>query len=510
MLQNERVTTPIWKKIIYLIIVIIVFILQIMLYYFAVAGSFQNSSLLYVLGIVLAVLVSLHIINSDAQASYKVTWITLIFILPFFFSLLYFSNSTAKRLPKRKRRKLEKLLNEHKKEVFRSYNDSDSFVNRMAKLIYEDSYYPTYNNTKVLFFKDASIKHKHMIESIKKAKEYVYLEYFILSDGKLLNELMDVLEVLGEKGIEIKILYDDIGSKRALSNKTINRLINIPNLKLAVYEPLGLNISPAFNYRDHRKICIIDGRYSYCGGDNLADEYIHLKERFGFWRDNAVFLDGEATYSFLAMFVEMWYTSTKEEIKIREHLANNINEYTNNYVIPFSDGPNTDTHTAYDVFQSLINTATKSLYISTPYLIIDDEMLNAICLASKSGVDVKVLVPKIPDKKTVFMFTRAHYKKLLKSGVKIYEFTPGFNHAKNIIVDDKYAFCGTINMDYRSLFLHYECGVVIMHDEEIKKMTDDFLKAISESYNYTLDDWNSRNPLAKFFAFLLRIFAPML
>lgn len=509
MLQNERITTPIWKKIIYFILAVIVLSIQIFIYYITIVGSFSGSHALYIIGVILFVIAATFIINGDSSVSYKLTWIILIGIMPYFFIFLYISNSTAKRLPKRKRKKLEKVIKERGTIKYLNYEDDDVFTKKISKLIYEDSFYVMYKNTNVTFFNDALKKHQDMINRMRQAKKYIFLEYFILSDGILLEELLDVLEELGNKGIEIKIIYDDIGSKRALSAKTINRFVNIPNLKIAVYEPLGLNINPAFNYRDHRKICIIDGIYSYCGGDNLADEYIHAKERFGFWRDNALLLEGEATNSFIAMFIDMWYTSTKEGLNPEKYISqNNINN--NSYVIPFSDGPNTSTHTGYDVFKSLINQADKYLYISTPYLIIDDEMLNAICLQAKSGVDVKILVPGVPDKKTVFMFTRAHYKKLLHSGVKIYEYTPGFNHAKEIIVDDKYAYCGTINMDYRSLFLHYECGTVLLKDKEILKMKVDFINAIEESENYSLEDWNNRNPFSKFLAFLLRLFAPML
>lgn len=510
MLQNERITTPIWKKIIYFIFVILIFAAQIAIYYFAIMGNFNGSQSLYIIGICLFIVAAIFIINNDSSVSYKITWIVLIAILPYFFTLLYIANYNSKILPKRKRRKLKKLVEENKYIVYKEYEKEDTYLKKISKLIYNNSYYTIWNNTKVTFFKDASLKHRDMLEKIRNAKKYVFLEYFILSNGVLLNELVNVLEDLGNKGVEIKIIYDDIGSKRALSNKTIKRLVGIPNIKIAVYEPLGLNINPAINYRDHRKICVVDGIYSYCGGDNLADEYIHAVERFGFWRDNAVLLEGEATKSFIAMFIEMWYTSTKESLKIYDYLVESNISNEESFVLPFADGPNMDTHTAYEAFKSLINEATKSLYISTPYLIIDDEMLNAIALQAKSGVDVRILVPKIPDKKTVFMMTRAHYKKLLDSGVKIYEFTPGFNHAKNIIVDDKYAFCGTINMDYRSLFLHYECGVIIGKDKVVKVMQKDFLNAVNISDNYTLDDWNKRNIFSKFFAFLLRLFAPML
>lgn len=349
-----------------------------------------------------------------------------------------------------------------------------------------------------------------MLERLKRARKYIFMEFFIISTGSLVDEIIPILEMKGKEGVEIKILYDDIGSRATFEKETMERFLAIPNLKLCVYEPLGFNINPAINYRDHRKIVVIDGKYAYCGGDNLADEYIHRKERFGFWRDNAMYYEGKAVSSFLVMFALMWYASSKEYIDVNMYFSHYEVYNPNNYVIPFADGPDRDTHVAYDTFQQLISTANNHLYISTPYFIIDDEMINSICQARRCGIDVKLLVPKIPDKKTVFMMTRAHYRDLLKAGVEIYEFTPGFNHAKNIMVDSKYAFCGTVNMDYRSLFLHFECGAVIINEEETKKMEEDFLDAISKSELITYKAWEKRNIFSKFFAFLLRIFAPML
>ncbi len=509
MLQNERITTPIWKKILYFILMVVLFAVQVTVYYYAIVGSFAGSQVLYIAGNCLFIIAAIFILNSDSSISYKMTWIVLIAILPYFFTFLYVANYNAKYLPRRKRRKLIALAKSRISINYSEYEGEDNYTKKISKLVYNDDLFPLYDRTNVKFFEDASLKHKDMLEKMKQAEKYVFLEYFILSEGYLLEELLEVLTELGNKGVEIKIIYDDIGSKRALSNKIMKKFVSIPNLKIAVYGPLGLNINPAVNYRDHRKICVIDGKYSYCGGDNLADEYIHKKDRFGYWRDNAVLLDGRATRTFVTMFIDMWYSSTKEKLNITDYLYDYESE-TDGYILPFGDGPYTDSHTAYDVFKSLIQEANKTLYISTPYLIIDDEMINAIALQAKCGVDVRILVPKIPDKKTVFMMTRAHYYKLLKSGVKIYEFTPGFNHAKNIIVDDKYAFCGTINMDYRSLFLHFECGVVLLENSEIKKMSTDFIDTIDKSENYTIEDWNKRNIFSKILAFLLRLFAPML
>ena len=367
-----------------------------------------------------------------------------------------------------------------------------------------------YNNTKVKFFSDAAIKHEDMLEKIKKAEKYIFMEYFIISDGELLDELIPILEEKGKEGVEIKILYDDIGSKATLSRKTIDRFLAIPNLKICVYAPMGMNLNPSVNYRDHRKMTIIDGKFAYCGGDNLADEYIHKKDRFGYWRDNAILLEGSAVFSFLLMFSLMWYASSKEYINIYNYAVDYEVDCPNEFVIPFADGPDSTTDVAYHTFQYMIQRSNHKLYISTPYFIIDDEMISTIVRAKKSGVDVKILVPGIPDKKMVFMMTRAHYRELLECGCEIYEYSKGFNHAKNIIVDSKYAFVGTVNMDYRSLFLHFECGAVFSSAEEVKKMEDDFIEATKESKRVTLEEWSNRNIFSKIFVFLVRIFAPML
>ena len=348
------------------------------------------------------------------------------------------------------------------------------------------------------------------MEKIKEAKKYIFMEYFIISDGKLIDELIPVLEAKGKEGVEIKILYDGLGSKATLSKKTIDRFLAIPNLKICVYAPLGMNLNPSVNYRDHRKMTIIDGIYAFCGGDNLADEYIHKKERFGYWRDNAVLLEGSGVFGFLTMFNMMWYASSKEYLNILDYANDHKVDNPNDFVIPFADGPDTSTDIAYHTFEYMIQRANHKLYISTPYFIIDDEMINAIVRAKKSGVDVKILVPGIPDKKMVYVMTRAHYRELLECGCEIYEYSKGFNHAKNIIVDSKYAFCGTVNMDYRSLFLHFECGVVFSEDEEVLKMENDFIEATKDSKLVTLEAWSNRNIFAKIFAFLVRIFAPML
>ena len=511
MLQNDRLSTPIWKKIMMLIISIIVLSVQIALFYFAIIGSFYGAKILYTIGIVLSFIVIIFIINNESNASYKVTWICLIALMPLFFSVLYLFNYSSRKLPKRKTKKLKKYLELKGYTKYLDYDDMCFETKKLSELVFNDSSFPTFDNTNVTFFADAAKKHEDMMNKLRGASKYIFLEYFIISSGQLLNELIEVLDEKGKAGVEIKIIYDDIGSRATFNKKDIERLVNIPNLKLCVYKPLGLNLNPSINYRDHSKIVVIDGLYAYCGGDNLADEYIHKKDRFGYWRDNACLYEGSAVQSFLSMFITMWYVSTNETLNAKNYASFVPYAKANTkYVIPFGDGPQNETHVAYDTFQYLINRSNHHLYISTPYLIIDDEMLNAICQAKKCGVDVKILVPGIPDKKAVFMMTRAHYKTLLETGCEIYEFSEGFNHAKQIISDDKFAFLGTVNMDYRSLFLHNECGAVIVESDEILKMKEDFLDCCNRSKLVTLESWNNRNVFSKIMAFILRIFAPML
>ena len=514
MLQNEYLSTPIYKKIIVIIVSLIILAMQVAIFYFSFIGSIYNEKytytrILYFVGLILGFIVCLLVINFEKNASYKVTWIALISLLPLFFSFLYMLNFFARRFPKRKQSRLLDYVDTNNLVKYNDYSELTSEERRISKMIYSQGRETIYNNTKVEFFNDAILKHKHMIETLKKAKKYIFLEYFIISDGQLMDELIEVLNEKGNEGVEIKLLYDDMGSKRCLSKKLISKLVSIPNLKLCVFQPLGFNLNPLLNYRDHRKIVVVDGLYAYCGGDNLADEYIHLKQRFGYWRDNACYYEGEAVDGFISMFSTMWFMSSKETLDLRNYIVKH-NVVNDTYVIPISDGPNNNEDIAYNAFASMFNVANETLYISTPYLIIDDNLLEDIINAKKSGVDVKILTPGIPDKKMVFSVTRAHYKTLLEAGVEVYEYTKGFNHAKNIIVDNKMAFCGTVNMDYRSMFLHYECGGIIFRDKVIREMKEDFLKDIKESKLVTIDDYKKRSPFSKLSAFLLRVFSPML
>lgn len=512
MTQNERRILPIWRKILVLLFALIVFAIQISIFAIMFQINYANLNwLIFAIIELIALIVVNHIIHKPILTNYKLTWAILIMAVPLPFMFLYYLTHNGRRLPRYKQRHIDHVLSQYHAEnnLLVELESIDRGATKQANVIYANTKFPPYKNTKYTFINDGELKFKDLLVELKKAQHYVFIESFILSDGFLLSSLIPVLEELGQAGVEIKIIYDDLGSKMTLKNKTIKRITSIPNCQITNYNPLGLSINPAYNYRDHRKIIVIDGVLAYCGGDNLADEYIHKKDRFGFWRDNCGKYEGEAVSSFVALFIETWYMSTKETLSIENYIKKTDIINQESYVIPFGDGPSSATNVGYECFKSLITSANKTLYISTPYLVIDDGMIESIALAAKSGVDVRILMPGIPDKKSAFYLAKSHYRDILKAGGKIYEFSKGFNHAKNIIVDEKYAFIGTFNLDFRSLFLHYECGAVVLLDPEIKKMQEDFLEACQESKQITYEDWKKRPWYQKLIAYIFYLLAPM-
>lgn len=515
MTQNERISLPIWKKIILFLVSFIVFAIQLALIIALVllynyGETYKAFGYINLAIEIIAVLVIFIIMHKPISTNYKLTWSILILIFPIPFITLYSINKRSRTLSSKK---LTKIL---KKYNVREYNDNleelkniDEEAYNIIHLVQKESFYsPLYKNTKFTYFKDIKDKNIDLLNEIKKATNYIFLEYFIIAEGKLTDELIPILKVKGAEGVEIKILYDDIGSYKVMTKKLIKRLTDIPNLKLCNYEPIGVNFNILVNYRDHRKIAIIDGKIAYCGGDNLADEYIHEKIRFGYWRDNCAKYVGKSVETFIVIFAEMWYLSTKEKLDLTRYAVNYEVE-DDSYIMAFGDGPNNKLNPGYDLFTSLFLTAKKYIYISTPYFIVDDNLLSLLALKARSGVRVVLLMPHIPDKLSAFYMAREMYRDVLLAGGEVYEFLDGFNHAKNIIVDDKYAFIGTMNMDYRSFFLHYECGALIYKNKEILEMKNDFETIITKSILITYDDWKKRKWYQKLIAFLLNIFAPL-
>lgn len=512
MIYSERMSLPLWKRIILYFISVIVMLIQLALFgvviYFAIDTT-TTIGIIFAIEEIAALFLCVTIVRRNINANYKLTWCILILALPIFFGVLYLLNLTSRHISKKKRTKMHDNIRTYQ---LNNAIDETKAINvdyyNSAKVVGNITLAPVSNCSKFTFFKDAKEKDDDMFLALKKAEKYIFLEYFIISPGKLTDELYEILEDRGNNGVIIKILYDDIGCRGHNNGKILKRLAKIKNCEVCAYQTLGMNFNILANYRNHRKLAIIDYKIAYCGGDNLADEYVHYEERFGFWRDNSLKYEGESAYAFAIQFIEMWYASTKVLLDIDNSIE--IPKYeTNSYVMPFTDGPQYIGNATYDLFSTMISSAKKSVYISTPYFIIDDAMLNLISLKCRQGVDVKILVPHIPDKKSAFYMGRERFSTILRDGGKIYEFTKGFTHAKNIIIDDSYAYIGTANMDYRSLYLHFECGSLVMDDIEIKKISDDFIDTISQSELITKEKWLKRPYYQRIIAFILNIFSPM-
>ncbi len=499
------------KKIVLFIIGIILFLLQSFIYYIILfkLDNIPGASIIISL---ISLIVVTYIYNSNNNSSYKLTWtiFCLLFNVLGVFCYLLFGNGAS--LPKRINKKISSYLDNKmiSNDVLESIKDEDLIGYKHARLLNSNTNgYCLYRNSGNEFYNDGLKIYNSMIDCIKSARKYIFLEYFIINEGEIFNELFSLLEVKANEGVIIKIIYDAIGSSR-LSKKLIKKINSINNICMVSYNPFGLNLNLRFNYRDHRKLLVVDGLYAYTGGINLSDEYIHKIKRFGYWRDNGSLIEGSCCYSYILLFLQNWYTSTREMLVIEDYKPVYNDTYDDGYIFGFGDGPNNKNSVCYDMMLSLINNATKSIYISTPYFIIDSNFISALCSAIKSGVDVKLLIPGIPDKKLIYNVTLAHLRDILLIGGEVYILNKGFNHAKNVVVDGKYAFVGTVNIDYRSMFLHFECGNLFLNTKSVIDVENDFINTIKECSLISIDDWENRNILQKFMAFILTILGPLL
>lgn len=506
----ERNAKSIMRKILMIVISLLVILTQLGFLYLLVKA--RDVEWLTIIVSIIGVICVIDMFNNNICSTYKMMWIILILIFPFGGSLLYLLLGNQRSFPKRRSKKVNEYIKMHNNNngVLDELKKVDPVAYKHASIINNNRGLSIYNKTDVKFYNDIEEKHYAVLEDIKNAKRYIFIEMFIISEGRMLDELYNELKIKGEEGIEIKILYDDIGSKMIHKRKFEKRFKEIPNLKIFTYEPLGIIFNPSVNLRNHRKNIIIDGEIGYTGGDNIADEYANWKEKYGHWRDNALRIEGDAVYSMLSMFSETWYMSTKEMLNINKYKSEKVFNICNRYVMPYCDGPTGNSNTGYEVYSSIAMNATKYLYISTPYFIIDNEFIDDLIMIAKSNVDVRIMVPGIPDKKIVYLLTQSHYGRLLENGIKIYEYSPGFNHAKNYICDDKYSVVGTINIDYRSLYLHFENAIIMVDEENTKKIKEDYLNTLEKCTEIKYDDWKNRSLFKKIIQFILKIFSPLL
>ena len=445
----------------------------------------------YAVMFVLAFVFVLKIINTNQNMAYKLAWIVVVFIFPAFGVALYmiFSGNRLSNRSIKKMRFMEGIslaVLGKGENVVAELAEDDKNAEKQAKYIRNVAKYPPYRNGRLDYFKTGEEAFVVMLEELEKAEKYIFIEYFIISEGEMWNRIHDILKKKVRDGVDVRIIYDDIGCIMTLKRDFAAQL-EAEGIKCRVFHRFVPVLSSRQNNRDHRKICVIDGKVAFTGGINIADEYINTIVKYGYWKDNAIMTDGEAAWSFTVMFLSMWeylcHTPPSEAGNYDKFKPDNLSAVQDNdgFIQPYSDDPLDFNPVGENVYLGMISAAHDYIWITTPYLIIDEQMEQTLITAVKSGVDVRIVTPGIPDKKIVNETTKSYYPNLIRNGVKIYEYQPGFIHAKTFLCDDKYATVGSINLDYRSLYLHFECGVWMYKTSCIKDIKDDFIGIFAES-----------------------------
>lgn len=496
------------------IIAILITILEILAIIGIVIGLCYYIPYFYIAALLTTIVCELKIIASDDNPDYKVPWMLVILVIPIAGFMLYFLFSSRK-LNKKYIKRLEYLKNN------KYCYDSSTSLNKLAKenniaysqakMLCKIADTNIFENTKMKYFSSGEEYFVSLLNDLKKAKKYIFIEYFIIEEGLFWNSILEILKDKTSQGVEVKVVYDDIGCMATLPGN-YNKKLKTYGIDATPFSRLKGAADSEFNNRNHRKITVIDGLIGYTGGINIADEYINHIKKYGHWKDTGIRIEGNAVNELTKLFLIDYGINIKKTLEIKDDYYKMSNDISNKgYVIPFGDGPKPlyERRVGKSIIQNLFNIATKYAYVTTPYLIIDNDLCTSIENAALRGVDVRIIVPHIPDKKIVFGMTRSFYKRLMDVGVKIYEYEPGFIHAKTCIVDDEYVMIGTINLDYRSLVHHFENGIWMYNTDVIKDIKKDLDETLSKSIKINKDKLKT-NLITRFVRAIVRIFAPML
>ena len=460
-------------------------------------------------------LMVLYVLNSEMNSNAKITWLVLVMLFPVFGALLFWFTQLEIGHRMQKAR-LDYLIRSTKtsiqqdKEVLQRVAEKSPDTESLVHYLARSGCYPIYDKTDVKYFPTGEAKFEELLKQLELAEDFIFLEYFIVEEGIMWGRILEILAKKAAEGVEVRVMYDGTCESSLLPSDYPKRLEKL-GIKCKMFAPVTPFLSTHYNYRDHRKILVIDGQVAFTGGVNLADEYINEKARFGHWKDTAIMVRGEAVKSFTLMFLQMWNVEEKSP-EFYKFLNVPVAEAKDakGYVIPYGDCPLDDDKAGERVYMDILNRANKYVHIMTPYLIIDGEMETALRFAAKRGVDVKIILPGIPDKKYAFALAKTHYKHLLEAGVKIYEYTPGFVHAKVFTSDDCKAVVGTINLDYRSLYHHYECAAYLYQTECIADIERDFEETLKKCVRVTKESVKKERLLTKLTGWVLKVVAPLM
>lgn len=456
-----------------------------------------------------------YLLNSKMNPAAKITWLIVIMLLPVF-GVLLFSYTQSNIGHRALKARMHQIISGSKEEIVQSpavlerFTEENQGAAALAYYMKRSGCHPVYEKTAVTYFPVGEDKFAEMLKQLEAAEHFIFMEYFIVEEGLMWGRVLEILARKAAQGVEVRVMYDGFCEFALLPHDYPKRLKEL-GIKCKMFAPITPFVSTHYNYRDHRKILVIDGHTAFNGGVNLADEYINQKSRFGHWKDTAVMVKGEAAKSFTLMFLQMWGVDEKnfEYEKFLSFPAFPA-ESARGYVIPYGDCPLDDDRVGERVYMDILNRATSYVHIMTPYLILDEEMETALKFAAERGVEVVLLLPGIPDKKIPYALAKGHYASLLESGVKIYEYTPGFVHAKVFVSDGREAVVGTINLDYRSLYHHFECATYLYDTDCIPDIEADFKETLAKCRQVTKETVKKEKWTVKMAGCLMKVAAPLL
>ncbi len=461
----------------------------------------------------LSVIVVLVVLNADLDPTAKLTWMVVIMAMPVFGSLFYWytQRDVGHRLLKAvmAERQMQTLhLIDQEPEVLKALENAEPGAAGMARYVRRSGCFPVYDGTAATYFPLGETMYAQLLRELEKAEEFIFMEYFILSEGVMWDGILEILARKAAAGVDVRLMYDGTCEFVLLPRNYPKQLEKL-GIKCQVFAPLEPFVSTHYNYRDHRKITVIDGKVGFTGGVNLADEYINQELKYGHWKDTAVMLQGPAVQSLTIMFLQHWgiYRKAPEYHKFLRPVPR---EEVAGFAMPFSDNPLDGDRVGEQVYLDLLNRAEKYVHIMTPYLILDHQMESALCYAARRGVDVRIILPGIPDKKVAYHLAKTHFAALHAAGVKLYTYTPGFIHAKSFVVDDIEAVVGTINLDYRSLYHHFECAVYLHGSPAIGPIEEDFRATQAKCAPVTRETIQREKWTVKLAGFVLKTVAPLL
>lgn len=499
-------------------IVLVLLALQILV----LLGLFLKFSQLaphyYIISAVFYIFMITVIVNSDHDASSKITWLTIMAFLPIFGALLYIYTTVdiGHRILKKKvthilkntKNKItqDKSVIDKAEEICPDVADLNYYLNKSGR-------FPLYENTDVTYYPIGEKMFQSMLVELDKAKDFIFMEYFIVDDGYMWDNILEVLIKKANEGVDVRVMYDGT-CEFALLPRTYPSSLEKLGIHCKVFSPVSPFISTHYNYRDHRKIMVIDGKTAYNGGINMADEYINYTHKYGHFKDVGVMLKGDAVDSFTLMFLQMWSVNERHcDFSKYLNVGDNLSAggyFSNGFVMPFGDCPLDEYDVGKSVYMDILNRAKDYVYIMTPYMIMDGELENSLTFSAERGVDVRIILPHISDSFVAQALAKTHYKKLLDAGVKVYEYTPGFVHAKVFVSDDVKSVVGSINMDYRSLYHHFECATYMYGTRCIDDIKNDYKDTLAKCQQVTYESIKNDKWYIKLIGKVIKFVAPLI